>query len=232
MNKGIVIIMSLLLAITGLVLLIHSSYFEVHQIVVDGNDQLVTEEIMRVVGDYKGYNIFLIPGREVVTKLMNYVRIKGVKLERDFPHTLIIKINERSGLGLFQTIKGKWVEISRDGNILGVYKGELPSNIPRVEGIKVKVVDKQVELNSELEYLLALIKAFFPIEKNITKVSYAPHDIIIYFKDRSILYFGGLEETEHKLQIYENIIEKMSNKRKKIKYIDLRYKGKPVIRLK
>lgn len=232
MNKGIVVVLSLLLVVIGLVLLMHSSYFEVNQIMVNGNQQLATEEIMRVVGDYKGQNIFLIPGREVVTKLMNYVRIKGVKLEREFPHKLIIKINERSGLGIFETTDGKWVELSQGGKILGVYNEKLPDNLPQIQDLKVKVMDKQVEMDKELTYLLRLLKSFYTEQIDITKVSYSPYNIQFYFKDHSKLYFGGLDSIEKKLKIYKNIIEKMENNRKNIKYIDLRYRGKPVIRLK
>lgn len=216
--------------VIGLVLIIHSSYFEVKQIMVVGNHQLSTAEILKIVGNFKGQNIFLVPGRKIVNRLMNHVRIKGVKLERKLPDTLIIRVNERYGLALFRDLNNNWVEISKDGLILGIYKNNSRPDLPVVEGLQVKTDGNNVEMTDELADLLVLLKALFPLQKKMSEVSYYPENIKIIFHSGTTLYLGEAVNLEKKVTVFRSIWEEIQNK--KIEYIDLRYEGKPVIKLK
>lgn len=231
MDKRFIVLMTLILTIVGLILLMHSSYFGVKAIRVIGNERMTKEEVIEASGVSKGLNLFLLPGREVANRLMNYVRIKGVKLERDFPDTLVIHVNERNGLALFQNGSGKWMELSGDGMILEVYAaGMARPDLPIVEGMVPKIVDKQVELNENLEIMLALLKKVYPWRKEITKVSYKMEDVHLAFDSGTIIYFGHVADVEKNLPVFETIWNNIQNPAKKIQYIDLRYSGKPVIR--
>lgn len=235
MNKKWLVLLTLILVVVGAVLLMHSSYFGVKTILVEGNHQMSKEQIINASGIVKGQNMFLLPGREVANRLLSYVRIKGVKLERRFPDTLAIIVNERSGLGLFQTKERKWVEVSEDGQILKTYTNtQQRPPMPWVDGIVSTVVDKQVEMTDKMSDVLRLLKALLPWQSSITKVSYQPDDLKVVFASGLIVFFGHASDLSTNIPVFEAILSnlKKTGKEKNVEYIDLRYSGKPVIREK
>lgn len=233
MNKKWFILLSLILVIVGAVLLMHSSYFGVKTILVIGNHQMTSEQIINASGIVKGQNMFLLPGREAANRLLNYVRIKGVKLERRFPSVLAIIIKERSGLGFFQTKEGKWLEVSEDGVILATFApSEKKPQLPFVKGLQPKLLDKQVEMTDEVSNVLVLMKALLPWQKQITEVHYRPNDLQVLFTSGLIVLFGHASDLTNNILVFEKILAnlKKTGKIQNVKYIDLRYSGKPVIR--
>lgn len=231
MNKKVYIMLSLLFVVIGLILIMHSSYFKIQEIQVVGNHQLGVEQIITASGVEKEQNIFLIPGREVVNRLMNYVRIKGVKLERVFPSTLVIRVNERTGLALFPVEEGKWIEVSRDGLILEVYQDNLPK-LPQMEGIELHIKGKHVIMTEELEHALTLLKTLVTLQEKMTQVSYREQDIQIQLTNGIQVYIGRAADPGQKGELLLLILANQQDQLSKIKHVDLRFDGKPVIRKK
>lgn len=229
MDRKVIIILTVLLLIVGMVLTMHSSYFEVKSIQVIGTDILTEEEVIAASGVSKGLNIFLLPGRETANRLMNYVRIKGVKLERDLPDTLIIRINERAGLGLFPTEDNRWMELSLDGTLLEVYdaKAYLPS-LPRITGISPAIRGQQVKMTENLSKLLFLLKELHRLGIVMTSVSYHMEDLQVRLKSGTLIHFGHIASIEQNLTIFEKTWLSLQISPEKIKYFDFRYTGKPV----
>lgn len=231
MNKKVYIMLSLLFVVIGSILIMHSSYFQIQEIQVIGNHQLDVEQIIKASGIEKGQNIFLIPGREIVTRLMNYVRIKGVKLERAFPDTLVIRVNERTGLALFPAEEGKWIEVSRDGLILEVYQDNLPK-LPLVEGIELQIQGKHVIMTEELKDALTLFKTLVSLQEKMTQVSYREQDIQIQLMNGIQVVIGRAADPEQKGELLLLILANQQDQLKNIEHVDLRFDGKPFIRKK
>lgn len=235
MKKKLFVLLSLILLIVGAVLLMHSSYFGVKQILVMGNHQVSADEVIRASGIVKGENMFLLPGREVANRLLNHIRIQGVKLERRFPDTVALIIKERSGLGLFPVKGEKWLEVSEDGMIVATYTAsQTRPPVPAVKGIQPKVLDKRVETRDELADVLKLLKGLLPWQSQVTEVSYQPADIKVVFASGLVVLFGHASDLSETIPVLQLILTDLKNagKEQNVVYIDLRYSGKPVIREK
>ncbi len=240
MNKGIFILSTLILIIIGLVLIVHSSYFEIKEIQVIGNQKLKTEQIIEASGISVGQNIVLLPGREIANRLMNYVRIKGVKLEPCFPDKMVLHINERIGLGLLLTEDGKWIELSHDGQILETFdtfpRTDNTSSLPLVEGIVPKLNGTEVEMTYDLIYVLDLLKALLPIKNKVSKVSYQADDIKVVLYSQTTINFGQAMNLEKNIEYFYKIWDYLNdieeNIEEKIECINLRYEGKPFFQRK
>ncbi len=230
-KKGIVILSFLILLVIGTVVTIHSSYFEVKSVKILGIHQLNAVDIVNVVGNLEGQNIFLIPGRELVDNLLNLTRVKGVKIERNLPDTLIIQVNERSTLGLFKDNNNRWVEVSADGKILKVYGDETLPQLPHINGLIINSTNGQVDASEELSRFFNVLTLFFPLQSKITNISYDPQDIQIRFTTGTTLYFGQAINVQKRYEIFSAIWEDSNFNLEKIEYIDLRYEDNPVIRL-
>lgn len=232
MKKKIFFVLVFILLIIGIIATVHSSYFAVTEIEISGIHQLKEAEILEILGDLTGQNIFLIPGRELVNQLLTFERIKGAKLERKLPHTLIIQINERSSLGLFKDKEHRWVEVSEEGQVLKIYDDQLLPKIPKVFGCEVSLAKNQVAMGDDLSQLLKILKALFPFQSLITEVRYDSKDVQIILAKKTTLYLGQAALALQKIPIFVAICESDDFTLAEIEYIDLRYAGKPVIRLR
>lgn len=232
MKKGIFPILLIILLIIGVIVTVHSSYFAITEIKISGIKQLAKDEIIQVLGDLEGQNIFLIPGRELVNKLLTLERIKGAKLERELPHTLSIQIKERSSLGLFKDKSHRWVEVSDDGQVLQIYGEESLPKIPKIYGFEVSLAKNLVEMGDELSHLLTVLQALSPFHWMITEVRYDPKDIQVFFETKTTLYLGPAVSALKRVPIFLTILQSDNFALGEIEYIDLRYEGKPVIRLR
>lgn len=230
MKKGILVISLFILALCSLVLIIHSSYFEVKDIQLAGLVRVQSEEVLEIIGELKGQNIFLIPGREIVNRLISFKRIQGAMLERKLPGTLIIKINERDGLAFFKS-KENWIELSEDGKILQIYTEDKLSDLPRVNGLNIEMVNNQVYLTAELKYCLELLKNLLPMQNMINDISYIPEGVQVTFNSNTVLFLGEAIDLEKKITIFLAILEEIGVNLEQIKYVDLRFCEKPVIKL-
>ncbi|MCG8638236.1 MAG: FtsQ-type POTRA domain-containing protein, partial [Desulfobacterales bacterium] len=200
MKKGILVISLFILALCSLVLIIHSSYFEVKDIQIEGLTRVQSEEIIKTIGELKGQNIFLIPGREIVNRLISFRRIKGAKLERKLPGTLIIKINERDGLAVFRSDEN-WIELCEEGKILQIYDESKLPDLPRVNGLNVEMANNQVSITVELKRFLGFMQGLLPMQNLINYVSYISEDVQVTFKSNAVLYLGEAIDLDKKITI-------------------------------
>ncbi|MCK4259023.1 MAG: FtsQ-type POTRA domain-containing protein [Halanaerobiales bacterium] len=230
MKKGIFILSTLLLLIIGIVLIMHSSYFEIKEILVVGNEILTTEQIIEISGISKGQNLFLVPGREVVNRLMNYVRIKGIKFERNFPDQIVIQINERTGLMLIFTEDGRWIELDQDGQILETFTTKEISRLPIMEGLNSKIIGTHIEMTDDLNNIIFLLEALLFMQDKMSKVSYQGGEIIVTLRSKGTINFGQPVNLKKNIQILEKIWENLETVLDKLDYIKFNYEKKPVIR--
>lgn len=232
MGNKLVYLFVVILAIIGVVMVMHSPYFSVETIGVVGLSQLKAGEVIKDSGIKKGDNIFLVPGREVVNRLMGNVRIKGVKLERHFPDKIVLVVNERPGLALFSKVD-KLLELGEDGVILATYgKEEGRPDLPSIEGVQSKVLGQQMELSPALAGTLSLLKGLYSLHLAVAKVSYVHGDLELTLDAGTEVYFGSQEDLAKNVEMFRTIIANLPESSGEIKYIDLRYAGKPVIQMK
>lgn len=209
---------------------LQSSYFDVRNITVDGNKHLEGEEITSLAGLSSGVNIFRADLKKAEEKISLHPLVKEVELARDFPGTILIKITERAAIGLALGQEG-FATISEDGYILAQVKNLGLVNYPIISGVDLgsagsgqKVPDEKI--TAALKYLKAMpvnIRAVVS-EINVSDLN----NIRMFSVDKAEVRFGTVDRIEEKIRLYQEVIGQRYENR--IHYIDISFKGSPVIR--
>ena len=77
-----------------------TKFFEIKNVTITGNNDLIKNDIVKHLYNLKGQSIFNISTNELSSDLLNDVRVKDVLISRSFPDTLKIKIDQRTPLGI------------------------------------------------------------------------------------------------------------------------------------
>lgn len=215
---------------TAIYMLLHSSLFRVREIVVEGNKLLSKQDVMALTGLSKDLNIFKANLKLAGEKVSLHPMIKEVKITRDLPARIVIKITERKQIGLLIDTGG-FIVVGEDGCYLKKVTSLTNVNLPIITGVKPSgsrpgqiIADDR--LKSALSYLLTMpanLRAAVS-EMNVSD----SNNIKMYTIDGAEIRFGDNGRIAEKIKLFQEVIgQKYQNR---ILYIDISYKGRPVIK--
>ena len=209
---------------------LQSSFFQVKEIAVRGNKGFSAAEVVSLSGLSAGVNIFKANLKQAESKVAMHPVIQSVLISRDFPAAIIIEVRERQQAALVYS-EDSFAVISSDGYCLAKESSLGRTNLPIITGAEIgspapgqKVPGEK--LAAALDYLQAMpvnLRAAVS-ELNVTDLN----NIRMYTMDKAEVRFGDTERIPEKINLYQEVIrQKYANK---IQYIDISYKGSPVIK--
>jgi len=240
-NKFVFKFRIILLIFTMLVsayLFIHSSVFNLTQLEVVGNDKVSKEEIIALSGLAPGINIFEFDEVNCAQAIEVHPMIKNAEIERKLTQTVSIKIDERQ----------VWALIPYDNLFLciddtGVCFDKLNYGpIDKDLIITIETMPERVNLgqavNTQATDMIRQVWEAIPPEEQqtISQIHYQNQDntIKIYTIKGTEVRFGNLERLDEKVRIFTQVIQIENELEGKdvLEYVDIRYKGEPVLKIK
>lgn len=111
-------------------LMINVPYFNLKQVQFNGNAAVSDSLLAKLTNPCKGQNLLAISKSELRARLSTFARIKGVRIRRRLPSTLLIQITERKGMLYLKSTDGDLFPIDEDCIALekygNVYNEDLP----------------------------------------------------------------------------------------------------------
>jgi len=107
-----------------------SPYFALQDIRFEGCKNVKPQELMSLAHLRQGYNILALNLQEISQKIIANPWVKDVRIERNFPHQLIIEITERVPVAL----------ASQEGLFLVDREGDLFKKVERQDNIDMPVI--------------------------------------------------------------------------------------------
>ncbi|MGE5557395.1 MAG: cell division protein FtsQ/DivIB [Bacillota bacterium] len=111
-----------------------SDFFKIDDIRINGNSRLTAEEIIIYAGLDTAKSFFQIDAGEIKRKLERHQLIRSCAVEKRFPKTIRIKVNERKPLFLFK-YGAQLVVISKDLYVMYIYDPQQNFGLPFVTGL-------------------------------------------------------------------------------------------------
>lgn len=219
----------LILIISGYVLL-QSPIFEVHQVLVRGNEFLSEDQIITVANIGIGENIFKVDLNMAVANLKMISMVKEVRADRSLPSTIVFTVQERKPLGLLPAREG-FIKVDGEGIYLQKAGASTPG-LPVLTGIEYDLPNPGQPVRSEkLDDALAVIKGLpASVVTNLSEIHTGEGgQILLYTLDRIQCRLGLAMEVEEKGAILEQLLQQLSKQGNKINYIDLSCTGQPVV---
>ena len=204
--------------VAGVIALLNSSLFDLKRIEVEGNSYFTSEQVIERSGAKIGKNLFFgIDKKDMQKALFKDPYVKGLKISRKLPGTLVISLEERTEAAAFP-YSDLFVITDPEGLVLRTT--EVEPKLPLLIGLTIKSMDAgkalEVEENSILNDTLSLIAQMHKSDVYFKKIDISkvmvkayvydylicqgmPDDIEAALKDGTLqnmlyqLYSGGIE---------------------------------------
>lgn len=238
LRKGAIVCFALLGVLLLLVIIGFLPYYQISEIKVEGNHSLTKNEVITLSGIEEGDSIFFAKTGKAERQIQKSTFVQSVKVNKTFPDQIKINVHEKKSLGYIVTPDG-YMQISEDGQLLAIEQTLNDYSLPVISGVKlskIPAVGGMIEdenLNKALEILKNCDQTLL---NNIAELNVAnDHNIIAYTNEKIEVRLGGLKNIEQRLQDLDEILNTVVGTRvplMQVLYIDMRYDGAPVIKLR
>ncbi|NLW45541.1 MAG: FtsQ-type POTRA domain-containing protein [Syntrophomonadaceae bacterium] len=237
-GRNVIMFLALCLAvIVGFYYFLHSSVFFIEDIEVTGNHIVPTQEIIALSGINTGQNIFKFKteASQKAIEVIPYVRQAEVK--RIFPNRVRISVVEREAWA-YVIHNGGVLVIDNEGVCLDKLEmmGETDLLVISIAGIEERVVEGQ-KVNPNAVELIRYISQALPddLMQEVSEFHYSSTgQVTVFTLDGTEVRLGGKERMDEKISYWRRVIKKQKEEdnHSGFEYIDLRFKGQPVIQEK
>lgn len=237
-NKIFVIALLLLLVLICIYLFLHSSIFAISTVKVSDNQTVTRDEILAMAGVSPGTNIFQLDQELTQRSVKIHPMVKDAQIIRHLPSTIEIKIKERQSWAVIP-YNDLFLLIDNEGVCIDKLN-QLPNqNMPIITMDKVALrVNLGQVVAPEAVYMIRKVWQALNNgdRQNISQFHYISKEksLLIYTLSGTEIRFGKLDRLEEKATHFREAIEIEANFEKEGKdvldYVDLRFKGQPVVK--
>ncbi len=199
--------------------------FRVKDVLISGNYHLGEEDVLSKIDIGDGESLLRLSSQALEGSLKRDAWIKKVSLRRQFPDTLLIKIEEAVPKALLSFNKQMFL-IDEDGNILEKIKGEGTPFLPVIKNINPK---------KDREGILEILKLIDVLnEKNIVvgkesvEIGLKSYGPVINIGGEIIKV--GYGRYSEKFDRWKELESEVRKRGVPIKYVDLRFKDSVIVK--
>jgi cell division protein FtsQ len=222
----------MLLTITSIYFFLQSPYFEINKIYVVGTEKLTISQVLELASIQPGNNILRVKNKVVEKSLATHPWVKDVAVEKKLPSTIKIVIQERQATAIVPGVEGFYI-IDETGVVLAKVANLAEVVLPIITNVSLQenlYYGEQIDREDFLTALEVISSLPQEIKTRASEVSLG-ETITIFFSGGLEIKIGTRERLQQKLttlsEVFTNTDEEVLDR---IKYIDLRFNGPPVIR--
>ncbi len=237
-NKAGKISFLILLVLVCIYLFLHSSIFNISKVYASGNKKVTSDEIIALAGITPGENLFKIDRDLIERSVKIHPIVKSAQLIRHMPHSVEIKIQERSSWAVIP-YEDLFLLIDDEGHCLDKLNKLPDGNIPIITMDKMpeRVNLGQAVNQDAIKMIKTVWKSFDAQDRgNISQFHYMNNQksLLIYTLEGTEVRYGKLERIDEKAANFTEAlrIEAILQKEGKdqLDYVDLRFSGQPVVK--
>lgn len=177
--------------------LYQSKWFIAQDVTVTGNERLTIEQISTLAEVPIGNSLMSIDTAAMASQLMTMPEIKVATVERGWPHTILIKVTERTPIAVAATVSG-FNLIDSQGQNAGVVVAP-PAGL--------LIISAQPDSNAMLGAIKTL--AAIPVQWQLIGLSAATQDsIVATLGSGAVITFGSSERAADKVEVAQALMEK------------------------
>lgn len=215
-------------------LLIFSPLFTIKNIEVMGISKLTKTDILNISQIVTGENIFRFSIRQAVENLKKDSYIRNTKIERIYPNTVRINIEERYPLGLINFM-GSYIAVDHYGYVIDTYTDANKIVLPIIKGVKVDKygIGQNIKID-DIRKLDALKEILLSIQRlnllsNINYINIEDtYNISVFADNKFDVKIGDIKDMDYKIRFLKAILEE--NKKMSQGTIDVSNIERPTFR--
>lgn len=211
--KNIVRLFFLILFVYCAFLFIESDFFIVKNIQIEGNYNLVKDDIVKKLDNIKGDSLFYINASRLEGIIEDDIRVESAKISRKFPDTIKIKIEERKPIAIVYS-NGNYFYVDEGLNLFALYKEIKDTGVPIIN----------IPKEDEIEEFKSMLKTLRDTQfyNTISEIYKGDKMYILTLLDGTNIYIDKNVSLKKYNIAYKIYVDESVNK--DIEYIDLRFK--------
>ncbi|HJX32177.1 MAG TPA: FtsQ-type POTRA domain-containing protein [Thermodesulfobacteriota bacterium] len=188
-----------------------SPYFALHDIRFEGCKNVKPQELMSLANVRQGYNILALNLREISQKIIANPWVKDVRIERNFPHQLIIEITERVPVALAS--QEDLFLVDREGDLFKKVERQDNIDMPVITGLSLSEPSTQ-RVKEILDFLeTAEHMGVFPV-RTVSEVHVdGDYGITFYMLTENISIQMDLKNYSEKLALLRSLKEDLAKRK-------------------
>ncbi|BCV20890.1 cell division protein FtsQ/DivIB [Moorella sp. Hama-1] len=220
------------LAITALFYFIHSGFFSLENIVITGNDHIATTDLEGLLGVTRGTNLWQLDTGTLARRLATHPLVAGAQVSRRWPHTLLVRIQERVPVALL-VADGSFLLVDATGMVMERVSQVGSLNLPLISGLdKLAKIGPGSRIdNPALAAALAVLQQVPAADLNQLReiVAPAPGNLQLIWAGQIRVRFGDSQQVAAKLDRLHEALQGLPGN-SAVDYIDVSFAGPPVIK--
>lgn len=177
--------------------LYQSKWFIAQEVSVTGNERLTIEQISVIAEVPIGNSLMSIDTAAMASQLMTMPEIKVATVERGWPHTILIKVTERTPIAVAATVSG-FNLIDSQGHNAGVVAA------PPAGLLIISAQPDSIAMLGAIKTLAAI-----PVQWQLIGLSAATQDsIVATLGSGAVITFGSSERAADKVEVAQALMEK------------------------
>ncbi|RCW62061.1 MULTISPECIES: cell division protein FtsQ/DivIB [Halanaerobium] len=229
-KKYQIVLLILFFILLTFISFLFSPFFDVRDFVFHSRTEIDKNELRTNINKFYGKNLLFLNEEELKKSLLKHNLISSVRIEKSFPSTVHVVIEERTAIAWLKNNEHKLI-FSADGIILGEKKLDKELSVPQFENFPYYFSGNKIKFP---HYTDDMIKVLNDLESNylkkIKKVDFRDDIYRLYLRKGGGVNLGRNNKLEEKFAILNSILE--NNQDKEIDYINLQVTKHPVIKLK
>lgn len=237
-RKGFSISILILTILFSIYLFLHSSFFNINKISITGLNNVSANEIKALAGIKVGTNIFELDNDLCSRSIQIHPMVKKAAIIRHLPGKIEIKITERK-MWAIVPYKEDFLCIDDEGICLDKVNNADISAYPIItlSALPQHVIMGQAIASAPIKMIRQVWNALTPsCQKQISEFHYINQNegLVIYTVKGTEIKFGNLNRLKEKVGFFNQIFSMEKDfpvqHKEVLQYVDLRYKGQPVIK--
>jgi len=219
-KKKLKIVFFLFLVLIAVFLLVSfkTDIFNISSVIVNGNEKLSSDQVIKASGCIPKENIFRVSTSEMEKRLMMQPYIKDAKIKRRLPNKIKINIAERKEKMILPYV-GSYLYLDNEGFVLDIKTSKEKNKIPTISGLDIEEPKRGSSIELKSGESFDKIESFIELcDKLNIYVLFANLDftdkdnISIDMKNGIKVAFGPLNNVKYKLSYLNSIINDINKK--------------------
>ena len=229
-KKYQIVLMLLLFIFLTFLSFLFSPFFHVRDFVFHSRTEMNKNELRTNINKFYGNNLLFLNENELKKDLLKHNLISAVQIEKAFPSTVHVIIEERNAVAWLENNAQKLL-FSADGIILAEKDLMAEVNLPELEDFAYYFKKDRIVLPLLTDDILNIFNNLeTDFLKSIKKVIYQDNVYKLYLREGGGVNLGRNEKLEEKFAILKSILD--NNQETEIDYVNLQVTKHPVIKLK
>jgi len=230
-RKRIIIIVSSFTAIVlAVYLLYNSSFFNVREIEVRGNNNLTDQYVIENSGIKRDDTLFDLPFTKIKARLQKLNWVDKAKVLRDWPDSIILEIRERLPIAYIENDKGRFLVDGAGFVIDKLSSLKAGVRLPKIGELPLKEikVGDSIKSSTAKNALNAYAGLDDKLRKKVHSITARSVEELYFIVEGVEIIYGKAEQISLKNKVIKTILKE---KKENISTLDIRIPEKPVVRV-